>query len=200
MVRDINPSPKSSSNPYDLTAVGNTLDFIADDGVNGPALWTTNGWNAGTRLIRAFNPSSGIDPTSVAQLTAVGNQLFFTADTLGAGNELWVSDGSHAGTHLVKDIFPGSSPNPSGPGTVPNSSFPSSLTAFQGQLYFIADDGIHGNELWSSDGTADGTLLVQAAIPASGFNSISSLEAIQNALYFNASGGIHGVELWKFQT
>ena len=34
-------------------------------------------------------------------------------------------------------------------------------------LFFSADDGIHGNELWSSDGTADGTAMVKDINPAS---------------------------------
>jgi ELWxxDGT repeat protein len=32
--------------------------------------------------------------------------------------------------------------------------------AFEGMLYFRANDGSSGIELWKSDGTADGTVLV----------------------------------------
>jgi hypothetical protein len=35
------------------------------------------------------------------------------------------------------------------------------LVAVNGVLYFTADDGINGNELWKSDGTVGGTTLVK---------------------------------------
>ena len=38
MVKDIN-SGSGSSYPYYLTAVGNTLYFVANDGTNGDELW-----------------------------------------------------------------------------------------------------------------------------------------------------------------
>ena len=40
------------------------------------------------------------------------------------------------------------------------SSYPQHLTAFGNTLYFQADDG-YGTELWKSDGTASGTVMVQ---------------------------------------
>lgn len=50
----------------------------------------------------------------------------------------------------IKDIRPGST------GTLPRF-----LTNVNGTLFFSADDGTHGYELWKSDGTADGTVLVK---------------------------------------
>ncbi|BAY87535.1 hypothetical protein NIES267_70590 [Calothrix parasitica NIES-267] len=51
--------------------------------------------------------------------------------------ELWKSDGTADGTVLVEDINPGSA-----------SSSPGGLTVFDGELYFSADDGVNGRELW----------------------------------------------------
>ena len=48
------------------------------------------------------------------------------------------------GTVLVKDIRSGSS-----------NSNPYYLTNVNGTLFFTADDGTNGRELWKSDGTAD---------------------------------------------
>jgi ELWxxDGT repeat protein len=39
------------------------------------------------------------------------------------------------------------------------------LTNVNGELSFAADDGVHGTELWKSDGTAAGTTLVQDIHP-----------------------------------
>lgn len=55
---------------------------------------------------------------------------------------------------MVKDIYPGAT-----------GSSPAWLTNVSGTLYFSADDGIHGNELWKSDGTASGTILVEEIQP-----------------------------------
>ena len=51
---------------------------------------------------------------------------------------------------MVKDIRPGTS-----------GSFPDRLTDVAGTLFFRADDGTNGNELWKSDGTASGTVMVK---------------------------------------
>jgi len=51
---------------------------------------------------------------------------------------------------MVKDIFPG-----------PAWLMPRTLTAAGGIVYFSAVDGAHGRELWKSDGTEAGTVLVE---------------------------------------
>ena len=56
LVKDIQPG-STSSTPIWLTAVGNSLFFVADDGNNGYQLWRSNGSAANTRLVtsgRAF--------------------------------------------------------------------------------------------------------------------------------------------------
>jgi ELWxxDGT repeat protein len=52
---------------------------------------------------------------------------------------------------LVKDIFFGSN----------GSAAYNNLTEFNNQLYFTANNGINGGELWVSDGTSAGTTLVK---------------------------------------
>ena len=59
---------------------------------------------------------------------------------------------------LVKDISPGSHELRS----------LSSLTNVNGTLFFAADDGTNGTELWKSDGTAAGTVLVKDINPGGG--------------------------------
>src|SRR5262245_2647332 len=49
-------------------------------------------------------------------------------------------------------------------------SDPGYLTDVSGELFFAADDGIHGSELWKSDGTTAGTVLVKD-IRAGGYGS-----------------------------
>jgi len=69
------------------------------------------------------------------------------------------------------------------------------MVGVNGTLYFAADDGLHGSELWMSDGTPAGTVLV-ADISAVG-NSIQAADGFQRTLFFAATDGIHGRELWR---
>jgi ELWxxDGT repeat protein len=56
------------------------------------------------------------------------------------GRELWQSDGTPGGTKLVADIHPG-----------PGDSHPAELTPVGRALYFSADDGTRGRELWKRE-------------------------------------------------
>lgn len=78
--------------------------------------------------------------------SSLSDRLLF-AVTDWQGEELWLTDGTQWGTFLVKDINPGAS-----------SSAPASLTQFQASVFFVADDGSSGRELWRSDGTGPGAL------------------------------------------
>ena len=187
LVKDIFPG-SSYSRPRNLTAVGNTLFFTANDNVNGQELWKSDGTAAGTVLVKDIRPGSS--SSDLGNLTAVGSTLFFTANDNVNGRELWKSDGTAAGTVLVKDIRPGSF-----------SSFrdnsPGNLTAVGNTLFFTADDGVNGGELWKSDGTAAGTVLVADIRPGFSDSYPSSLKVVGNTLFFSAVNAvIIGSELW----
>ena len=66
-------------------------------------------------------------------------------------------------------------------------------------MFFTARDGIHGPEVWKSDGTEAGTVLVKDIHPgaSSGYYGPSSLTGLGGALFFAADDGIRGSELWK---
>jgi ELWxxDGT repeat protein len=76
------------------------------------------------------------------------------------------------------------------------SSSPANLTNVNGLLYFTADDGVHGVELWESDGTAAGTKLVRDIYPGGTGSNPADLVAMNNKLYFAAKDPEHGRELW----
>ncbi|MGA9761979.1 MAG: ELWxxDGT repeat protein [Gaiellaceae bacterium] len=87
---------------------------------------------------------------------------------------------------LVKDINPGG-----------DSSLQMPLV-FEGKLYFQADDGSHGQELWKSDGSETGTSMVKDINPVGDGYLPGNVAAYGGSFYFAASdGSAHGRELWK---
>ena len=64
-------------------------------------------------------------------------------------------------------------------------------------LFFAASDGIHGSELWKTDGTASGTVLVKDIDPGSAGSNVKGIVNVNGTLYFSANDGTHGTELWK---
>ena len=71
------------------------------------------------------------------------------------------------------------------------------LTAVGRTLYFTLNDRSHGYELWKSDGTEAGTVMVKDIWPGSSGSYVDWLTGVGETLYFRANDGVHGVELWK---
>src|SRR5688572_15821228 len=70
------------------------------------------------------------------------------------------------------------------------------LTEVNGGLLFAADDGEHGPELWRSDGTAAGTVLVKDIRPGAGGSGPQNFTDINGTLYFGANDGSGKSQLW----
>ncbi len=190
LVKDILPGGSYSHGyPQFLTNVNGTLYFRAEDGTNGIELWKSDGTSSGTVLVKdILSGSSGSAPAS---LTNVNGTLYFKANNGFNGYELWKSDGTSAGTVLVKDIWPGT------PGLTHGSN-PKYLTNVNGTLFFGAYDDTNGEELWQSDGTSAGTVLVHNITPGSGNAITQSLTNVNGKLFFSADDGVAGRELWRF--
>jgi ELWxxDGT repeat protein len=99
--------------------------------------------------------------------------VYFAALSANKGRELWRTDGTEAGTYLVKDIRHGG-----------GDSDPDVLTAFDGQLFFTADDHIIGEELWRSDGTTGGTQLFTDLKAGSPSSHPDFLTIVEDKLYW----------------
>jgi ELWxxDGT repeat protein len=86
LLRDIN-SGSVSSDPGELTVVGNTLFFSASTANEGVELWKSDGTAAGTVLARPTAP--GKISSSPSNLIQLGGKLYFSAYDLEGGAELW---------------------------------------------------------------------------------------------------------------
>ncbi len=186
LVQDIDITSEGSY-PEDFEMVGNIVYFAADNGINGRELWRTNGTEPGTFMVSDIR--AGTSSSSPANLTKVNDTLFFTAYHPDSGIELWKSNGTDLGTGLVRDIRGGSSSSV--------ATSPANLTDVNGILYFTADDGMNGRELWRSNGTVEGTTRVSDIFEGSGSSSPDNLTNVEGTLYFTADDGMNGRELWR---
>ncbi|MEO6950079.1 MAG: ELWxxDGT repeat protein [Ginsengibacter sp.] len=193
LLKDIN-TRNYPSNPKNFFTIGTTTYFAADDGIHGNELWKTDGTAAGTSLVKDIRTGNlNADPQGFANLNGT---LYFAAYSNETGFELWKSDGSTNGTTQVKDIFTGTATN-----GYPNSSNPYMIAAINGLLYFSANDGTAGGELWSSDGTPGGTILLADINSGPGHSYPANFTEVNGTIFFTASNGTTGansdLELWK---
>ncbi|MCD6020021.1 MAG: hypothetical protein K0S53_3142 [Bacteroidetes bacterium] len=192
IVKDINPG-SSDAYPEGLMEANGALFFQANDGTNGKELWKSDGTAGGTVMVKDIR--TGASSSSPSYLTNVNGTLFFVANDGALGKELWKTDGTTGGTVLVKDIVSGTGT----PFSTTSLPFPSFLS-IQDTLYFTANDGVNGLELWKSDGTNAGTVLLKDIYPGSSGSGIPAFATASNRLFFNANDGSNGAELWSLNS
>lgn len=167
--------------PYDVQAIteaeyGEGLVYFTDE----THLWVTDGTSEGTREILFY----GYPATEIFNLTYSAGTLWFAGNS-GGDRELYWCDSYYAQEIEI---------NPWG------SSYPYYLTDFNGALYFQANDGVNGYELFKAEHLSPyfyTSALVKDILPGGGSGSPSSLYAWNGNLYFTADDGVNGAELWK---
>lgn len=76
-------------------------------------------------------------------------------------------------------------------------SKPSTPLVIDGTLFFSAENRVTGRELWRSDGTEEGTVLVRDIFPGSSGSGPESLTSVSGQLFFRATQPATGNELWR---
>jgi ELWxxDGT repeat protein len=95
------------------------------------------------------------------------------------------SNGQVAGTVRVQDINPGA-----------GSSNPTNFQNLNSTLFFSANNGTNGVELWQSTAFGPGTVLTADINPGAGSSNPAFLACGVATLYFSANNGTNGMELF----
>ncbi len=77
------------------------------------------------------------------------------------------------------------------------SSTPTSLTPVGSTLFFVANDGTNGSELWKTSGTASSTVMIKDIRSGSKGAYPRYLTNVGGTLFFTAYDDTNGYELWK---
>lgn len=156
----------------------------------GQELFVSDGTAAGTIGIDLV---AGSQSSVFSSLTGGAGGAFFVYSGAGNGNELWFSDGTQAGTGEVLDIAPGPAN-----GVVVDSIVPILGGA---QVAFFANDLSNGLQLWTSDGTAAGTVMA-TSFQGNGVGAADLGEIYSNGadVFFAADDGVLGIEPWSLNT
>jgi len=134
-------------------------------------------------LVKDLNPGTGdgFDQWNNKAIS-YNNLLIFAAQN--EDNDLELYSLNAGVLTLVKDINDGT-----------DGSNPANFILYNNKVYFTAYDAIHGEEVWSTDGTAAGTVLAVEAIPgsdpASGSGPGILISAKNNKLYFSVEGDVY---------
>lgn len=173
VVKAFSFSPISS-----MVAGSNGVYFVNSlSGTNN--LWISDGTEAGTVQIKIL-PGSNTIPVNL--IKAVGSLVYFSHN-----NKLWRSDGTEAGTFELAAF-----------NSAVGSSFSiTALTDVNGTLFFNGNTVANGYELWKSDGSIAGTVMVKDIIAGANSGNPGIYGLVGNNLIFSADNGVSGRELWK---
>ena len=181
LVEDINQEhDPAGSYPAGFAALGGLALFSASDGTEGRALWRSDGTGEGTWKVQDLLVNL-VGSGEVAPFAVTDRLYFFTVnEDPYAPWTLWVTDGTPGGTvRLGLEVEPGALWVPS-----------------QGVLYFSASDLEHGQELWRSDGTPEGTYLVADLLPGEDGSQPQGFTFFKGRVWFGAADGRVGA-LWS---
>ncbi|MEO0733089.1 MAG: hypothetical protein AAFZ52_09660 [Bacteroidota bacterium] len=171
-------------------AVLNDRLFFAADAGTGPDLWVTDGTMAGT-MVLLDTEEAGFGGYTPQNLLQVGDFVYYKDELSESGIELWRTDGTMEGTTIVRDLQEGRS----------NSLFlPPAFHVFQDQLFFAArgpaEDGFSsaGIELFVTDGSEEGTVLVADLNPGFSNSFPNGFATVGDSLFFFAATDGFGQE------
>lgn len=125
-----------SSDPRNLKVLNGLLYFSATNGEAGQELWRSDGTAAGTKMVKNIRVGGEGSNSTPSMFNLRKGIVYFTAYDDFAGRELWQTDGTEAATNVL-ELYSGTT-----------GSGISNLTVLGDTLFFTADDGKKGSEIW----------------------------------------------------
>ncbi len=175
--------------PNSFVELNGVLYFGAEPAADQQQLYSFN--PSTNQLTKLSNFVNGTTTSSVFRLFTFDNDVFFAAMNTGAANnisvggtpsapgnvglELFKFDPSTQTVSMVKDILPGA-----------NGSNPAQFIAFQGKMYFTADDGVNGSEMWVYDPVTSNATLLHSFNAGGAGGSPSNYTVVGGKLVFAA--------------
>jgi ELWxxDGT repeat protein len=175
---------------------GRLLLFFAGDASHGIEPWKSDGTAAGTGPLADLYPGPGSSVDEIRQgLFFAGRWYFQAKANEDAGPQLWTTDGTAAGTRMLRinRQASGFAINAQGTLTGPRALFDLNGTT----LLFQGRSAAAGAELWRSNGTAAGTLLVKDLHPGPGSSFPGELTRAGGTVFFRSDAGTSSEKLWK---
>lgn len=186
LVADINAGAASSS-PASLVMVGNILYFNAHEPATGRELYSYDG-NTVKRLSDIYTgPGDGItqDVRGLHTIGYIGNTIYLSGEDGSSGAQLYTFDPGSGTATLLATINPSGDATPAGFIYAPN------------KMFFTADDGTHGREVFMMGSDNIPVLLADINTDAQADIHPANLVVYNGVLYFTAYGA-NGNELYKF--
>lgn len=226
MVRDVEGVPTPPSFPTGFIPFGDQFVFSASTPETGTGVYISDGTPDGTRLLAASLSILQQGEAAARPFVRMGDRLYFIGFSSG-GSALWSTDGTPEGTWLVSAavsynwvsdfvVFNGLiyfgiydsiaqttslwRSDGTGSGTVPFFAGPfvdGPLAAFGDRLLFLAEGDASGAELWTTDGTIEGTSQLMDLYPGFGSGFLFGAGVMGGAYYFVGRDAAHGAELWR---
>ena len=181
---------------YMTTLVGDTIYFDAEDENDGKELWAHDTSNHSTWQVADIHNNGSSYPGAYLNIL-VGDTIYFDARNNDEGRELWAHDTSNHSTWQVADINNSGGSNPGF--RVPYTETVNTLVG--DTLYFSADDGNDGIELWAHDTSNHSTWQV-ADINNTGSSNPGAymMVLVGDTIYFDANDSYSGIEFWAHDT
>jgi ELWxxDGT repeat protein len=171
-----------------MAIYNNALYFIGYDPFNGIGAQPFKySFDNGDGVVLVKNITPGTDAAIDAyEITSYKNGVGFKVVNSDGSATLWTTKGSAADTKPLKNLP-----------TIDGNNFLNLYNA-AGDLSFEAYSPTTGYELWKSNGTASGTVLVDDIFPGvTSSYPYFTTSLTSNSILFSALNGPPGVELWK---
>ena len=169
---DINPTT-DNADVSDLVAFNTDLYFVANDGVNGEAIWKADTVAGTAQLYADVSPTSTDKISKLTVFSTFTERIVFYNNSLGTEGGVYITNGVNPVTQL-SDRRP-----------VVLDEEGTMFVVVDNFIYFVADDGSNGNELWKTDGFGQATM-VEDLIPGAVSSDPYDLTAFEGNLYFSA--------------